>query len=713
MPLVQTDRIGSASRTSIVEVTDAWFGAILINKDNWSKSKSDFIQFNQGFIRFPGGTLAEMGMLDGTSVTLDGVTPSFDLLLEDRDRFAYDLTFPDLVNPLLISSPESDNGGFSDAIDLAVETGSDLSILMPVRRYIEGVDFRSEAELTEVQSQIRTDLASFLGRLESGTFNDGVLPKKLIIEIGNEIYDRPLEYAVVARTILDAFETIGIDGEIELAVQMSRGRSQLNNLIDDDYFDALSDTDGLINFTGFDSIDVSGISELQYDERATHLDGLMIQLLGSSIGYISTLRHHALGLDDDNLRNGSILREREAIFDLWKDAVLLQSKSQTNPEYYISAWSVDSDNDGGRFFGSAAATNLLSTLNYFADIGVDRAAVWGLGAAQGYWPDTAPGTTLTTGITSDNSPASLALRLLAESIPGAALLDTGFGLSLGEGSPEDYLMSVFENETDYFIFVAAGELSGEPLSVQIDLQGIGNIESVDVSIVETFDGSNSGPAATRHFELDVVEGFATIVFDADFEFARISLDKGPGIGLGSTSLGEIIKNEFDTSDFERTYLSDDDDEFIFLRESGFVYAGAGDDTISGGNNRSTEWIAGMASKAGPSGDPEAAQIMFGGQGNDFIDGKSGADYLIGGLGDDILVGGSGRDVFVFEFGHDRIADFSVHVDRILLDPALGADWQLRVERSEDQTVLLFDENNSLTIDGILEGETLEASLVFI
>jgi cysteinyl-tRNA synthetase len=60
--------------------------------------------------------------------------------------------------------------------------------------------------------------------------------------------------------------------------------------------------------------------------------------------------------------------------------------------------------------------------------------------------------------------------------------------------------------------------------------------------------------------------------------------------------------------------------------------------------------------------------LEGGAGNDTLSGGSGADLLSGGAGDDLLIGGGGADVFVFSphSGHDRIADFALGTDRILI-----------------------------------------------
>ena len=61
--------------------------------------------------------------------------------------------------------------------------------------------------------------------------------------------------------------------------------------------------------------------------------------------------------------------------------------------------------------------------------------------------------------------------------------------------------------------------------------------------------------------------------------------------------------------------------------------------------------------------------LDGGAGNDTINGLGGNDRITGGSGNDTLSGGTGRDSFVFApgSGADRILDFSLGQDKILLD----------------------------------------------
>ena len=71
-------------------------------------------------------------------------------------------------------------------------------------------------------------------------------------------------------------------------------------------------------------------------------------------------------------------------------------------------------------------------------------------------------------------------------------------------------------------------------------------------------------------------------------------------------------------------------------------------------------------------DDKSNDRMSGGDGNDSLWGQGGNDKLYGGFGKDFLTGGSGKDSFVFDTklgstNIDRVADFSVKDDTILLD----------------------------------------------
>jgi Ca2+-binding RTX toxin-like protein len=119
-----------------------------------------------------------------------------------------------------------------------------------------------------------------------------------------------------------------------------------------------------------------------------------------------------------------------------------------------------------------------------------------------------------------------------------------------------------------------------------------------------------------------------------------------------------------------------------------VDAGAGDDLVFGGN-----------------GDDR----LLGGDGADRLLGGAGNDRLEGGAGDDILTGGAGADTFVFNAGHDRIEDFMLGEDQIILDARLwtgltSAEDLLMLYATTDAqgTIIGFDTGDTLWIGGVTD-----------
>jgi Ca2+-binding RTX toxin-like protein len=117
---------------------------------------------------------------------------------------------------------------------------------------------------------------------------------------------------------------------------------------------------------------------------------------------------------------------------------------------------------------------------------------------------------------------------------------------------------------------------------------------------------------------------------------------------------------------------------------GFVFGGAGNDTLLGSKTRdSFNGGAGRDKLNGSAGDDDLSggagrDRLNGGAGDDFLIGGSGVDVLIGGTGRDAIYGGSGADVLIggrgqdsFKFDTkpgasniDQIKDFSVTSDLI-------------------------------------------------
>jgi Ca2+-binding RTX toxin-like protein len=75
-----------------------------------------------------------------------------------------------------------------------------------------------------------------------------------------------------------------------------------------------------------------------------------------------------------------------------------------------------------------------------------------------------------------------------------------------------------------------------------------------------------------------------------------------------------------------------------------IYAGGGNDTVTGGDENDAIWGQG------------GNDLLLGGGGNDALYGMSGRDTLIGGAGADYLSGGTGKDSLEGDGGNDTLYD---------------------------------------------------------
>ncbi|GHC47817.1 calcium-binding protein [Neogemmobacter tilapiae] len=129
------------------------------------------------------------------------------------------------------------------------------------------------------------------------------------------------------------------------------------------------------------------------------------------------------------------------------------------------------------------------------------------------------------------------------------------------------------------------------------------------------------------------------------------------------------------------------DVLIAMNGNDSVYGGGGGDTLAGdlgadqlfGGKGNDSALGGLghdklfgAAGADNLQGSDGRDSLYGGAGSDQLFGDNSNDLLSGGAGGDILVGGTGADRFLFatpavDGVHDNIGDFSVAVDRILLD----------------------------------------------
>ena len=112
--------------------------------------------------------------------------------------------------------------------------------------------------------------------------------------------------------------------------------------------------------------------------------------------------------------------------------------------------------------------------------------------------------------------------------------------------------------------------------------------------------------------------------------------------------------------------------------------------------------------------------LVGAQGNDTLNGGAGNDTVDGGVGDDLLFGSSGSDVFIFGEGNDRIADFEVQIDLLLLQTDLWGGFTLTSQQVVDTYASFFENGvffdfgsgNTLLISGQFTPSTAADQIIF-
>ena len=212
------------------------------------------------------------------------------------------------------------------------------------------------------------------------------------------------------------------------------------------------------------------------------------------------------------------------------------------------------------------------------------------------------------------------------------------------------------------------------------------IAFADLTIV---DMANGRGARVSHAALDgsiEIRGTAA----AELSAANFAMPDGTttSIRFGGTTIGHP-RDPFVGSDRDSLMLdSADGNRTMAMGGNDRVFGGEGDDTIEGGG--------GSDDLYGEEGDDALTggighDRLFGGEGDDTLAGGTGDDLLLGGEGDDTLTGGAGADVFAFGAGCglDTVTDFTHGEDRIDLSGLQGIAGfgDLQIETYATTTVI--------------------------
>jgi len=506
----------------------------------------------------------------------------------------------------------------SDFLAYSADIGANASIVLPTYRFFDPIT-------GEVRPEAEAEIREFINDLLLGTYGsvDG-----LVLELGNEWYQHRFEWtteqfgylqATIASWIDDEARSLGMRDDITLLAQT--GRSESENELLSSFFDSpgLATIDGVV----------------------THLYGTNSS--GDPMGIGSGINNR---LDEIN--------------DIWSQVL------GTDFELAVTEWNVgENGEDDTQINGLMRLAPLMRIYGEMLSNGVDLAMIW---SAQTNGP---AGLSSREGYGSDLSPTGYFYSMLAHSIDGMQLVDTGsdFRLRGASGSAVGYTYT-FEEDGNLVSYFVSG--IDEAISLEVDLS---EYYVPGAYVYATILGAASGENGTEYWAEASIQHITNIdltTTTADewqfllqldpYELVELHVVAGGGVTISGDSQNEI-SDTFDGSQYA-DHLSGD----------------LGNDSISGGRGN---------------------DYLDGGDGNDFLSGQNDHDTLVGGSGNDTLVGGHGKDFLDGGYGDD------------LLD---GGNWHDTLVGGEGTDTLLGGDGNdllSMTGGGLADGGAGEDILSFL
>ena len=541
---IDADNFATNTRTNQPAiVADGLFGGIAITqmKNTWTQftESSDHIGLNH--MRWPGGTVSEHGYFDPslnrpTIRLIDGDPPLGWVK-------AYSIAYPDLIHPNLISS--GSYVGFRTILSYAVEQAMSLSITIPAEEMYQ----------LNLSSKI-SNITNFLNSLfmTNGSLLDK-LKEPIVLDIGNEQYDVPQNYAEAVAAVLfaaDSFRNIHSEEKFQIAVQSMK------------------------------SID----THQAFVHRVENLH------CESVLSNIDIVRQHFLGI---GLNNSSIIESdsgRTMFVDSLVQLIEAAGGRVTPVNLYASAFSVDSldvktsyDNLGSHLqtgvpLSMASAASLASLITGFVELGYSHAALWGLGTIESQ-------STVASFREGDMkfSPTAEAYRMMAENIQGMTLLEDR---SLDNNRTNaDVFHYAFVDSSKIIIFLAADDLPNNSLNVNFNIKDFGIIGNVWLERIIAENGT-SGEAKTVMESLSAVNGVISVDLRQDFDFVMITILKDqPGddyVHAWGTESADLIRAGSAGSLIES---NEGNDTLVGGEGADILSGGTGNDLLFGANGFDT------------------------------------------------------------------------------------------------------------------------------
>ena len=434
-------------------------------------------------IRWPGGTLAEMGVIRPNGNIRFVEQSDFPAPFQDDGLpLAYGFDYPELLNPQLLKNSDGEPTGmlgFSEMLAFAVAQGASMSVIAPTFRYRD--------DPSEGGAQLYDFLVSLF---IEGKWNNGELPEDMIIDIGNENYDPGSITRQLPQQLMAVRQFRNDHPEVDFKVAIQALKTE------QDMLDAFELTDQL---TPPDQI------------------GLRSEM--------DIVRMHQLRLGHfahTNIENGEKYLALKALISRIEDARKeIGATDLPEVEVYFSAWSSaprDIDVDLALSIANAGAT--LSLFTGFAELGVNYAAAWGVAINN---PDNPVVLSFNDNETGAQvlTPTGAVLVQMSEILPGMTLINHP-GLDNGRGTLVN--MYPYVDSSKVVVFFAANLLPPEGVTVSATLEGFGPIANAWAENLFVEDDASGLPSlGTPDVEIDGTDFSFRMQYD--YEVVRLVLTR--------------------------------------------------------------------------------------------------------------------------------------------------------------------------------------------
>lgn len=399
-------------------------------------------------------------------------------------------------------------------------------------------------------------------------------------------------------------------------------------------------------------------------------------------------------------------------------------------DYLISEWNLQMNVNGGAQPNVNSADGIqqlepiVGLFHTLISEGVDHANFWAV--RESAW-NSLYGLEIENGMPQYVRPVRYILDLLSDQLVGTVAIDMNGAASGNMGTIEDDI-HVYGFEDNNGTVLYFGSVSESIQSIDLDLQNF--TLSPENTLIQITRISVDDPTLRSYLQTTTVvtEEYTFAQFQAlegDFlvfsPYELISIEIIIDVGLGEIETGTNIQDlMFGTAaddiffgsigaDDIYGYFGNDTVDYLESDAGVNVFLNSYHGTNSGGDAdgdrlHSLENVSGSSHDDTISGDGNAnvlngragSDVLFGRFGNDILDGGIGDDILDGGAGDDFLVGGAGDDQFVFGInsGNDSIADFDIFRDTLDYHSLMESQSGLKITINGE--VLMVGQPNIIT-----------------